>query len=94
MNTYQSANLEHCAQSSSIVMSPCWQKIVPACASASDLHRHRPAANSRGLRIMTPTMYLHLDWQGLCLDSEIERLKPLSYHAVQQKYTVQNLSAL
>ena len=43
-------------QSSSIVMSPHWQKIVPARPSSGGLHRHRPAADSRGVRL-TPTMY-------------------------------------
>ena len=32
-------------------MSPRWQKIVPVCASARSLHRHRPAADSRCLRL-------------------------------------------
>ena len=41
--------------------------------------------------IMTPTMYSHLDWQGLCW--EIQRSKPLSYHATQHKCPLHKLSA-
>ena len=38
-------------QSSSNVISPRWQKIVPACASKGGLHLHQPIAASRGLRL-------------------------------------------
>ena len=39
-------------QSSSIIMSPHWQKIAQA--SAGGLHRHRPAVDSRGLSLCLP----------------------------------------
>ena len=63
---YLSTKLQHCAQSSSVVMSPRWQKIMPVCASAGGLHRHRPAADSRGLRLwLPPCRFSHHNSQGL-----------------------------